>query len=136
MPLLPVADVLLIERRTCRCGRTVEVASPHPYRLFKACLGEPDKTVIRSLKRRPEKASEQEDLTPLSDRVVHFVEVHQDHCEECWTATRTFASAVADRPPAPAQHTTFSLAWTKAQSEATGKKPKAPAVIPFSIEEL
>lgn len=126
MPLLPIADVLLIERRLCRCGAVSETHSPFRYRLFKACAGEPDKTEIRKLKDFPEKADEKADLIPLPDRVISYHETHTSWCAACFVPNMPLSEALTRRPPAPQFHpTTMQVAWTRAQSEATGKsKPK------------
>lgn len=139
MPLLPVADVLLIERRTCRCGAIHETVSPARYRLFKACAGEPDKTEIRALKDFPERESELPDIRPMSERSIAYHDTSVPWCAACFRETIPIAEARAIRPPAPAQllGTTMSTAWTKAQSAATGKPAKdKPRIVPLTIEEL
>lgn len=128
MPMLPVADVLLIERKLCKCGSIVENNSPFRYRLFKACQGEPDKTEIRKLKDFPEKSDEMGDLTPLPDRVISYHEIRTPWCAQCFQPNMSLDVARSIRPPAPfhSLYLTSPSVWTKAQSGATGKAARKP----------
>lgn len=104
MTMLPVADVLLIERKRCaRCNSTHESVSPFRYRLFRAPSNEPDKVEIRKLKWEPSKR-EIEDLTPLERRTVYYLDVTMDQCSLCWGATTEHAAALLIRPLPPITH--------------------------------
>lgn len=130
MPLLPVADVLIIERKHCvRCLTTHIAPSPFRYRLFKSCVGEPDKTEIRKLKWDPVKNEELGDLTPLAERTVYTINISMDQCQSCWAPTLQHAEALLRHPPAPVQ-TAFSFAYRDALSrdQGTSGRTKRPVV--------
>lgn len=92
-PLMPVADVLITERRICKaCGSISEAQSDRVHRLLSSCEGDPFKRVLR-----PRKADE----FPLDMRLMHTVEVRATHCACCWQPTHAFWEAVDIRPKRP-----------------------------------
>lgn len=122
-PLMPVADVLLTERRICQaCGSIHDAPSDRVHRLLSSCAGDPFKRVLR-----PRKVSE----LPLDLRVVHTIEVAATHCAICWIPSGGWGEAWRTEPEKPAIRTAGITAIAEAMRKAqeTKKSKKAPARI-------
>jgi hypothetical protein len=138
MTMLPVADVLIIERKRCaKCLTISEAPSPFRYRLFKSPTNEPDKTEIRKLMWEPNKTSEQADLVPLARRSIYYLDITMDQCEQCWSANIDHAAAVKIRPLPPVTHLNgigLALVAAAEKRKATsGPTAKRPA---FTLDDL
>lgn len=92
-PVMPVADVLITERRICRaCGSVSEAQSDRVHRLLSSCAGDPFKRVLRP--RKP-------DEPPLDLKVEHFITVYAEHCACCWSPTHLWGEVWNIQPEAP-----------------------------------
>lgn len=92
-PVLPVADVLITERRICSaCGSISEAQSDRVHRLLSSCEGDPYKRVLRP--RKP-------DEHPLDRRVSYTHTVFAEHCACCWQPTQMWGEVVDIRPKRP-----------------------------------
>lgn len=94
MTTQPVATVLVIERRICRCGAVYDAPSPNLHTLMNSCRGFP---MARSIERLPLSA-----IAPLSDRRTLYVkEVHVPNCQLCWQTDLEWFDAITIVPPRP-----------------------------------
>lgn len=138
--LLPVADILLIEERTCaHCANTFSVPSPTLYRLYKAPTNEPEKLELRALKAQPSTAAEEEHLHALPRRAVHRVSISVPNCQFCFTHTHPYAEVAAIRPvPEHSLQNAFAVAYQRALSrDASAPKAAKPSARPtVSLDDI
>lgn len=125
-----VADVLIIEDRTCKCGVRKRIPSPRISRL----LIPPRGGLRHEYVCRPRG----KDDPAVQLRITRIVPTAVDNCEECWTSNTAWEVALLmelDPPP-------LSFAeqlWP--EEEPTPEKSRHPfrtrkAVIPLKDEEL
>lgn len=140
MTLLPVADVLIIERKRCaKCGSTFEAPSPFRYRLYKSPINEPDKTEIRKLRLEPESRDAQSDLIPLERRTTYYLDIAMDQCQHCWGENTPHATASAIRPLPPVTSLNgLQLALVEASEKRkfSREKEKKPPRSAFTLDDL
>ena len=126
-PLMPVADVLITERRVCRaCGSVSEAQSDRVHRLLSNCAGDPYKRFLRP--RKP-------DELPLEMRVRHTITVEAEHCAICWTTTH-FASQAFEVEPERPKRTGFTLTAIGIAMEAAKKEKLAKKDVRKTIASL
>jgi hypothetical protein len=112
-PLMPVADVLITERRICQaCGSIHETPSDRVHRLLSSCEGDPFKRVLRP--RKPEE-------TPLDRLAEHTVEVKATHCHVCWQPSHGWGDVwniEPAKPPRAKPPTVMADAFNRAGEKA------------------
>lgn len=116
-PVLPIADVLITERRICKaCGSIHEAQSDRVHRLLSSCEGDPFKRVLR-----PRKPQEQ----PLDMKVRYTIEVLAEHCAICWESNTLIGIAWEIAPRRPKRHafTNMQQAMEKAKARLEAKTP-------------
>lgn len=119
----PVADVLLIERRTCtRCGLTREAASPTRHRLYthnhskRFIIADLDYTFI-----------------PLDLRTTYTIEVAVENCQRCWNENVPFDRALVLDPLLVSLPLEFPSPRRAKPAPAEAAKP---SILPPTLDEL
>lgn len=118
-PVMPVADVLITERRVCKaCGNIQEAQSDRVHRLLSSCSGDPFKRVLRP--RKPEEP-------PLDIKVEHTIEVLAEHCACCWSPTHLWGEVWNIQPPRPTPRpfTVMSAALAEAKAQVAHSRSRA-----------
>lgn len=121
-PIMPVADVLITERRVCKaCGNIQEAQSDRVHRLLSSCAGDPFKRVLR-----PRKPTE----PPLDLKVEHFITVFSEHCACCWTPTHLWGEVwnIQPEPPARRPLTVMAAAFA-ASGDKSSPSQRVKAVV-------
>lgn len=112
--LLPIADILLIERRRCtNCDKTYDAPGVYIHRLESSPEGELSKKVMHS--RRPlghEKGGDPH----VELRAVRLIETSVPFCQACWQPNISWQNANAilpERPERQPVETQIALAYKR-----------------------
>ena len=127
-PLMPVADVLITERRVCKaCGNVSHTQCDRVHRLLSSCAGDPFKRVLRP--RKPEDP-------PTDRKVEHIITIPTEHCAACWRPTHLWGEVWNIQPPAPPRRsmTVMAEAFGRAKEKAA-RLPRDAKIKSMTAEE-
>lgn len=100
--LLPTADILLIEIRTCKCGQSFRSPCPEVKRLYRTPIEEPTKHEISRVK--------EPDEPPMLYAAIREVHISVPACESCFKANASYTQVQAIIPKRP----TPAVIWMQA----------------------
>lgn len=122
--LLPIADILLIERHRCQCcGKTYDTPGCFIHRLESSPEGELSKRVMHARRElgHPKGADPTVDL-----KAVRLFEVSVPHCLSCWHPNISWQNAnaiVPERPERQSVETRIALAYKDSARKAYRNLP-------------
>jgi hypothetical protein len=125
--LVPVADILLIERRRCKCcDKTYDAPGIFIHRLESSPEGELSKRVMHA---RREIGHEKGADPFVPYRAVRLFEVSVPHCLACWNTNISWQNANAIIPERPE----YERSWKTIIGSLPRKLPKKLRPLPDTI---